>query len=158
MKNYQELWVETNEVAKIIDYTRTQSVELFGVDAIYTIQFTPVNPISKDGIMTLSWTDQVEWDRDNDIVCKVETYQSFNQQCAIDFATKEIKILTIFKESDNYAAPITVTLEKLRNPVSNKGLKPFVIRTYDDQAQQYPIDILEYPPLTQCEYPCKRCS
>ena len=76
--NYENLWIQTNEVATIKDFTRSQSVELFGVDAIYTIQFTPENPIGKDGIITLQWTEQVKWNQENDIVCKVETYQSFN--------------------------------------------------------------------------------
>ena len=82
--------------------------------------------------MTLKWTDQVEWDLDNETVCKVETYQSFNKQCVITFKRKEIKIFNTFKESDNYSAPITISLEKLRNPFSNKELKPFVIETFDD--------------------------
>lgn len=66
--------------------------------------------------------------------------------------------MTIFKESDKYQAPITITIEKIRNPVSNKDLKPFLIQTFDDQTNNYPIDQLEYAPLTQCNYPCKRCG
>ena len=119
-------------MATIIEFTQYQSVEIFGVDAIYSIQLTPVNPISRDGIMTLKWTNQVEFNRENDIVCKVETYQSFNRQCKINFGTREVKIINIFKESDNYAAPITITLEKIRNPMSNKDLAPFIIETFDD--------------------------
>ena len=44
-------------MATITDFTRIQSVELFGIDAVYTISFTPVNPIGRDGIITLEWTD-----------------------------------------------------------------------------------------------------
>ena len=76
----------------------------------------------------------------------------------IDNKFRKIKILTIFKAADNYSAPITITLEKIRNPLTNKDLLPFVIQTFDDQASRYPIDKLEYVPLTQCNYPCKRCS
>lgn len=76
----------------------------------------------------------------------------------IDFQNKIIKIYNIFKASDNFQTTIQIELEKITNPVTNVGLKPFVIRTFDDQAELYPIDKLEYIPLTQCNWPCKRCS
>ena len=57
-----------------------------------------------------------------------------------------------------YRAPITITLDKIRNPVSNKDLVPFELRTYDDPDKVYPIDMLDFIPNTPCEFPCLKCS
>ena len=46
-------------MAKITDFTRLQIPEAYGSEASYTITFTPINPISENGVMTLEWTDQV---------------------------------------------------------------------------------------------------
>ena len=45
LDNYENLWVQTNEVGIITDYTRQQSTEVFGSDSVYIIDFTPENPI-----------------------------------------------------------------------------------------------------------------
>ena len=55
---------------------------------------------------------------------------------------------------DFYQSSVTITLEKITNPESNIGLKPFKLRTYDDTSLDYPIDMLDYLPLTTCNYPC----
>ena len=108
--------------------------------------------------MTLEWSDQVIFNLGNSVGCKVQTYQSFNSECVIDYENKIIKIYNVFVDSDNYQSPIKIQLEKITNPVDNRSLIPFVVRTYDDQAEEFPIDKLEYVPLTQCNFPCKRCS
>jgi len=46
----------------------------------------------------------------------------------------------------------------MRNPLSNIGLKKFKLRTYDDPLKEFPIDMLDYNPLTACNWPCERCS
>lgn len=50
--------------------------------------------------MTLEWSDQVIFNEGNSVGCKVQTYQSFNSECVIDFENKIIKIYNIFIESD----------------------------------------------------------
>ena len=82
--------------------------------------------------MTLEWSDQVVFNDSNFIGCKVQTYQSFNEVCVIDYENKIIEIYNIFIESDNYISPISIQLEKITNPVDNRNLSPFVIKTYDD--------------------------
>ena len=49
-------------------------------------------------------------------------------------------------------------IERFRNPFNNKDLKNFEVRTFDDVAEVYEIDILEYTPLTKCDYPCQSCT
>jgi len=63
----------------------------------------------------------------------------------------------VFKEEKHFA-PISITLDMLRNPTSNINLKKFKLRTYDDKAKVYPIDMLDYDPLTVCNWPCEKCS
>ena len=118
------------------------------MDAVYTITFTPENPIGKDGIVSLQWSDQVIFNAGNSVSCKVQTYQSYNKECVIDFETKTIKIYNIFKAQDQYFAPISIQLEKITNPKSNLVLGPFIVKTFDDFAEEFPIDKLEYEPLT----------
>ena len=79
--------------------------------------------------------------------------------CDIDFPTRTIKIYNVFKDStESYTAEVQITLERIRNPFSNFDLVPFLIKTFDDKKEEIPIDELSYTPLTQCDWPCKRCS
>ena len=70
----------------------------------------------------------------------------------IDFDARLVKIFNVFEriqeDLENYKAPITITLEKLKNPATNLGLEPFVIKTFDDEQLVFPIDKLEFLPLT----------
>ena len=88
-------------------------------------------------MITLEWTEQVHWDRDSDYTCSVQTYQSFKDACVIDFDARYIKIFNVFERIqdglDAYGAPVTITLEELKNPSSNLNLDPFVIKTFDDE-------------------------
>lgn len=118
----------------------------------------PLNPISKEGIITLEWTDQVIFYEDEP-TCKIETYQVFttSNYCTINFDDKIITIKDVFKE-DIHFAPISITLDMLRNPVTNINLKKFKLRTYDDRDKIYAVDMLDYDPLTICNWPCEKCS
>lgn len=73
LETYENLFVQTNEVAMITDYQLLQSTTLLGLDATYTLTFTPKNPLSNDGMMSLSWTDQVVFLED-DFKCTIDTY------------------------------------------------------------------------------------
>ena len=46
----------------------------------------------------------------------------------------------------------------LRNPETNIDLKKFKLRTYDDADKIYAVDMLDYNPLTICNWPCEKCS
>ena len=95
LQDYDKLWIQNNEPGVITEFTRYQSIELFNLEAIYTITFTPKNPIGKDGVITMEWTEQVEFDQ-SDPVCKVETYVSFNERCNILFDDRKIEIFNVF--------------------------------------------------------------
>lgn len=106
--------------------------------------------------MTLEWTDQVLF-KQPAVACGGETHKAFGQdKCAIDFDARTVTITDVFK--DQYTASITVTLDTLRNPFTNRGLLPFVVKTFDDAGQVFAIDKLEYTPLTVCHWPCKGCG
>ena len=55
--NYNDLYIQTDTPGTIRDYYLQQSTEIYGLDADYTINFHPFNPIGIDGIITLEWTD-----------------------------------------------------------------------------------------------------
>lgn len=132
METYENLFVETSEVAVITDYSLLMSTKLLGLEAAYKLTFTPTNPIGKDGMLTLEWTDQVTFIEES-FKCSVDTYQSFGESCEIDFEAKMIKIRGVFsKSSEPYQAPITISLDQITNPRSNKDLKNFVVKTFDD--------------------------
>lgn len=108
-------------------------------------------------MITLEWTDQVVFLEENPI-CKVETYQVFTAACAIDFKKRSIEIFNVFKGVDQFFSPVSITLDKITNPVTNIGLRPFKLRTYDDMEKKFAVDTLDYTPLTQCNWPCERCG
>jgi hypothetical protein len=158
LSNYDDLFITTNTPGTIVDFTRTQSTEVYTLESTYTLTFQPLNRIGKNGMITLEWSDQVQF-IEKDAVCKVETSEVFNEACTFDFEKKSIKIINTFKNVDTYYfSPITIVLEKIKNPVNNIGLDNFKLRTYDDTAKEFAIDMLDYLPLTPCNYPCERCS
>jgi len=57
LDDHSKLFIQTDTPGTIRDYRLQQSTEIYGLDAVYTIVFMPFNPISKDGIITLDWTD-----------------------------------------------------------------------------------------------------
>ena len=60
LSKYDNLWIQTNKVAKITEFTLVQSNVIYGLEASYTVSFTPKNPINQGGIITLEWSNQVE--------------------------------------------------------------------------------------------------
>ena len=154
LSNYDNLFIQTDTPGTITSYTRASSTEVYGLDATYSLEFMPKNPIGKNGMIILEWSESVTF-IEEDAVCKVETNQVFTSECTFDFDAKSIKIINVFKNvEDVYDSSVTITLEKITNPESNIGLKPFKLRTYDDTSLDYPIDMLDYLPLTTCNYPC----
>mmetsp|Transcript_2499 Transcript_2499/g.3149 ORF Transcript_2499/g.3149 Transcript_2499/m.3149 type:complete len:126 (+) Transcript_2499:2633-3010(+) len=93
MVSYDDLFIQTNTPGTIKDYTLQQSTEIYGLNATYTINFMPFNPISRDGLITLEWTDQVLF-YEEEPTCKIETYQAFEsgENCKIDFDKRQIVI------------------------------------------------------------------
>lgn len=158
METYDNLFVETDEVAVIEDYSLLQSTLQLGLEATYQVTFTPKNPIGNDGMLTLEWTDQVTF-VEEEFKCSIETYKTFGNNCEVDFDAKMIKIKGVFSESgDPYQAPITINLDKITNPSKNKDLNSLVIKTFDDSEEKFPIDLLNFVPNTPCTFPCNRCS
>jgi len=60
LSKYENLWIQTNKVAKITEFTLVQSNVIYGLEASYIVSFTPKNPINQGGTITLEWSNQVE--------------------------------------------------------------------------------------------------
>ena len=158
LSDYDNLWVQTNKPGTITDYRRFQTSEGFGVESTYEISFTPLNPIGKDGMIQVTWTDQVKFLKDKQ-VCTVQTSQVYKNECVFDYDNRMVKIFNVFsKELNAYSGPVKIILEKFMNPNTNLGIKPFTVETFDDNKKQFPIDTFEYEPLLQCNYPCRLCT
>ena len=92
------------------------------------------------------------------MICTVDSYQQLGEICEIDFDAKTIKISNAFAGVDLYQGTVGIRLSHVRNPVTNKDLINFTVETFDDAAMQFPVDILEFTPLLECNYPCFTCS
>jgi len=149
------LYIQTKNVAIIQSYTVTQQTEEVGGIGPLEIVFTPVNPLTKDGAMTLRWSDQIQIF--NDTTCKVQTYKDFgNEQCLFDINQKTLTVSGIFQ--NGFKGAIKLTLSKVRNPLSNRKLSLLEIRTFADAKLLYPMDLLNVLPKLRCNYPCLDCG
>ena len=133
-----------------------QGNEQFGAETYYDLRFKPTNPISSDGTIKLTWTNQVNVFEDTE--CSVETYKALGSICEIDYGSQTIIIHNSFEGVDTYTGPVKIILSHVKNPETNADLLPFVLETFDDYDMQFPIDKLEYQPLLECNYPCFTCS
>ena len=57
-----------------------------------------------------------------------------------------------------YVGPVGISLSEVRSPETNRGLKDFVVETFDDTDMEYAVDRLAYAPLLECKAPCFACS
>ena len=95
----------------------------------YTIKFLPVNPITPSGSILIQYPSQVQVE----INTKCTLITSRGRQtdlCSIDLADRSIVIKGMF--TTDYKGPITVILDKVRNPVTNRPGNGFQIHTYSD--------------------------
>ena len=156
LRSHGHLTVTNNIVATITDFSQMQGNEQFGAETYYDLRFKPTNPISSDGTIKLTWTNQVNVFEDTE--CSVETYKALGSICEIDYGSQTIIIHNSFEGVDTYTGPVKIILSHVKNPETNADLLPFVLETFDDYDMQFPIDKLEYQPLLECNYPCFTCS
>jgi hypothetical protein len=60
----------------------------------------------------------------------------------------------------NTANGFTITIDGFINPIDNKVLNAFTIKTFDDAGQTFKVDQisdLQLYPKTPCLYPCREC-
>ena len=120
LDSHDHLHVTNDIVATITEFTQIQGSEQFFNETYYDLRFSTLNPISKDGTIKLTWTDQVEVFEDTQ--CTVETYKQLGSICKIDYDKKEIIIHDSFAEVDTYQGPIKIVLSHVRNPQTNLDL------------------------------------
>lgn len=92
----------------------------------------------------------------------MQTNKQFNSTCTIDETARTILIRGAFTESgvDGWTGPVTILLNDVKNPETNKVGTGFSIRTYADPDTKYNIDALGSGvliPLLNCMFPCRTC-
>ena len=70
-------------MAIITEYEQIQGSEQYSSETYYDLRFRPLNPISSDGSVKLTWSSDVEVFEDSK--CLVETYSALGEICEIDF-------------------------------------------------------------------------
>lgn len=83
LDSHDHLTVTNDQVALITEYEQIQDTEQYGEKGAYDLRFTPLNPISSDGTVKLTWSSDVEVFAD--AKCRVETYAALGEICEIDF-------------------------------------------------------------------------
>jgi hypothetical protein len=104
----------------ITSYDIEQSSQLYFDESEYDFTFYPVNPISADGMITVTLSDQVKLYPDSE--CLVETYQVFDGDlvCDIDAENRLVTITDVFAtQLDGYNDKIHIRLSKIQNPKTN---------------------------------------
>jgi len=99
---------------------------------IYTMSFTPVNPIPPTGSIQISWPTQVSIEPD--VICTVTTNRVWTGKCNVDMSRSTLTITDVFSsETTDFYSPVEVELNTVTNPLNNKedGLG-FSIFTYTD--------------------------
>jgi hypothetical protein len=80
----------------------------------------------------------------------------------VNTANRLITVIDVFPtDGSRWSGPISVTLENVKNPSTNKNLGSYTISTYADKLQTFIVDQLEGNkmfPRINCDYPCATCS
>lgn len=129
----------------------------------YQLVFYPYNPIPQTGAIQIQYPSQIGISA-NGTDCIVVTNKALNNTCTIDETARTILIKGAFGDADSegYSSNVTIYLNDVRNPETNKDEKNgFGIRTYLDDSLRYNIDKLSNDvlvPALDCTFPCRTCS
>ena len=128
----------------------------------HTLNFQPINGLPQDGSIQITYPEQLEMTQGDATACQVKTFQIFSTGCTVDSVNRIISIVGVFPTDGTfYSADIIITLQGVRNPLNNKNLGSFTIKTFADAAQQYNVDQLDDQklfPRILCDYPCATCD
>ena len=76
--------------------------------------------------------------------CRVPTgFGTFDSNCQVDDESRLITVTGIFSSNAGYLGPITIELDNVKNPATNRIGNGFVIQTYYDANQDYIQDKLD---------------
>lgn len=128
----------------------------------YTLTFTPINGLPQSGSIQITYPEQIVMTDGDATQCRVKTFQTFSTGCTVDSTNRIITIVGVFPTDGSfYSDKIVLTLINVRNPVNNKNLGSFTIKTFGDVQQQYNVDQLDDQklfPRILCDYPCATCD
>ena len=152
--------VVTEQPSNIIIHDLNQASLKPATPTVYTISFTPRNPIPPQGSFIIKWPPQVQIK--NDLECSVRTNREYSGVCTVDENSRTITILDVFSsENMQFFSSITIELRSVTNPLQNKDkINGFQIFTFADRQQKYRIDWLTIDvlvPKLKCIYPCSEC-
>lgn len=122
----------TNSVPADLEiYSIKQSTLENSALATYTISFTPINPMSATGSIQITYPSKVTMVEGSSTPCKVITeFGEYTDKCTVSAVTRLITAKGVFADNVGYKGPITITLDKVKNPANNKVVNGFVIQTY----------------------------
>lgn len=156
----QEPSISNREPRLIQDFGITQTTTDHSKEATYTIEFTPLNPLPATGSVQIVYPSQVSMVNKDATVCKIVT--DFGESpCSVQDSSRLITATGAFASNPGYLGKISIIVEQVLNPVTNRPGNGFVIQTYQDPAQTYIQDKLGdfilYPEF-KCNYPCAECT
>lgn len=99
----------------------------------FTIRFTPINIIPREGSFTLTYPPQITLNNGANTVCLVTTNRVFLKNCVIDTATSTIIIRDVFNASNAFSAQVAIQLQNITNSPDNSFTKGFTIKTFADK-------------------------
>lgn len=126
----------------------------------YTIYFTPVNALPKTGSIQVGYPRQVSIA--SKFRCAVRSNRLITDQniCSVNVDSRTITITGAFAEiNGNWANQVSIELQGIKNPITNKEGEGFVIQTYEDSQQLYAMDTLKalnMQPIMDCPAPFMR--
>lgn len=156
--DYSPFFIQNENVSRIWDFEIQQDSEAYGSRTPVQIRFETNNQISANGVVTLNW-DSNQLIVLPETQCSLTTYKKFDSSfCSWDLQNNELNIYGAFEQVPSYLGTIIIDLDQVEVPETNQILKPMIVKTFDDVAKNYPIDMLEVDPVLQCFYPCKFCA
>lgn len=109
--------------------------------------------------MQIVWPPQITVHSDSP--CIVQTNTRYSDACQFKESDYSITITGVFRSQDDYSGDVSIVLENVINPLTNRPGNGFMITTYSDGDQTYAIDTLRdkvLMPQLPCEFPCNTCK
>lgn len=153
--------VTNRKPANILVYSLDQEEFFPDFRTQYYINFLPTNPIPSSGTIEIGWPLQIIIDEET--TCKVSALRS-TTDCLFIFDVQKIEIYDAFLDvnEDGWQDNVSITLNGVINPESNKKIDSFTIKTYGNKELTEQIDTLPdgstLKPKLDCDYPCKTCN
>lgn len=130
--------IQTTTVATISEYSITQQSQEVSAVGFIDLTFKLVNPLSKNGKLLLTWSDQSQVL--SNTTCQVDTAKMYGSEvCKFDFTARTLTIQGAFE--DKFEGTVTVAFSDWRNAASNKEPTQLTFQTFDGD---FAVDSLSF--------------